>query len=70
MLMILMKLSFVPHNFVRIFFLDQDQDHDQDMDSIMKFNNGNYTLNIRVPTGFVALHTDFSKSKSCLRSGS
>ena len=35
--MILMKVSFVPQTFFRIFFQDQDQDHEQDQDFTMKF---------------------------------
>ena len=45
MLMILMKFSFVPQTFFRIFFFyDQDQDHEQDQDFTMKFIGESYSL--------------------------
>ena len=41
--MILMKFSFVPQTFFRIFFFqDQDQVHVQDQDSTMKFIGVSY----------------------------
>ena len=40
MLMMLMKFSFVPQNFFRFFFLDQDQDQD----FTIKINNKRYAL--------------------------
>ena len=47
MLMILMKFSFVPQTFFRIFFYDQDQDHKQDQDFTMKFIGESYSLYVK-----------------------
>ena len=44
MLMIVMKFSFVPQTFFRIFFQYQDKDHDQDQDFTMKFIGKSYSL--------------------------
>ena len=54
MIMILMKFSFLPQTFFRIFFffLDQDQDHEQAQDFTMKFIRKKYSLYAKDIFGF------------------
>ena len=72
MLMILMKISFVPQNFFQnFFFQDQDQDHKKDQDFTMKFIGESYSLYAKDIHQIWCRSAKFLwKSKFCLESGS